>query len=191
MKQVIFASTLSLFILGCSIKHPVADDYKQYLKNNTGERPLVKQGYQADYTLSEKTINHHYEFRSGLTGYANLWIIDFGKLLEDTLESKDVQRAFISFKKKQDHNASKGILIEYNLISYEFKNLEARVELEVTLYNNSKFIFSKAYQEKGVSQGGKMFWGGAFGMKNAIQQSTKSAIDKILQESFNDIMKKK
>lgn len=32
-----------------------------------------------------------------------------------------------------------------------------------------------------------MFWGGAFGMKNAIQQSTKSAIDQILIELINDL----
>jgi hypothetical protein len=45
----------------------------------------------------------------------------------------------------------------------------------------------KTYYKTGISQGGKMFWAGAFGMKNAIQQSTKSAIDQILYLALSDI----
>jgi hypothetical protein len=35
-----------------------------------------------------------------------------------------------------------------------------------------------------------MFWGGVFAMKNATQQSTKLALDKILGDFIQDINKK-
>jgi hypothetical protein len=47
--------------------------------------------------------------------------------------------------------------------------------------------FSGSYQEDGKTQGAKMFFGGAFAMKNAIQQSTKLAIDQILRKLIYDI----
>jgi hypothetical protein len=49
-------------------------------------------------------------------------------------------------------------------------------------------VFDETYLEKGKSQGSKMFWAGAFGMNNAIQQSTKNAIDKILVRALTDMM---
>jgi hypothetical protein len=50
-----------------------------------------------------------------------------------------------------------------------------------------KKIFSKSYQESGKTQGGKMFWAGAFGQKNAVQQSTKLALDEILRQLITDL----
>jgi hypothetical protein len=48
-------------------------------------------------------------------------------------------------------------------------------------------VFEKIYQADGATQGGKMFWGGAFAMKNAVQQSSKLAIDSILRQLINDL----
>ena len=53
-------------------------------------------------------------------------------------------------------------------------------------YCGGQALFSKAYQVEGQSQGGKMFWGGPFAMKNAIQQSTKLALDEILRDFIAD-----
>jgi hypothetical protein len=35
--------------------------------------------------MTPNTENHRYEFRSAMVGYANLWIIEFGKILDETL----------------------------------------------------------------------------------------------------------
>jgi hypothetical protein len=48
-------------------------------------------------------------------------------------------------------------------------------------------VFSKTYTQDGKTQGGKMFWGGAFAQKNAVQQSTKLALDEILRQLISDL----
>ena len=45
----------------------------------------------------------------------------------------------------------------------------------------------KTYREVGQQQTGKVLIGGAFAFKNAVQQSTKLALDKILQRLILDI----
>jgi hypothetical protein len=185
---------LGLFILcvavscgGCSIKHMVSDDYPQYLVNNQDLSKFPKTQYMAEYLLTQNTINHHYEFRAAMTGYAHLWIVEFGKMMETTLESADMQAAFKRLTKAVGDGTSSAMIMKYDLIDYQFEGFEARVKLRVSVAKTGVTIFDKTYFEKGLSQGGKMFWAGAFGMKNAIQQSTKSAIDKVLIQSLNDM----
>lgn len=178
---------LVFFVTGCSIKHVVSDDYTQYLVNNEGNYPLPHTDFIAEYILTPNTANHNYEFRAVTTGYANLWVVKFGDILEKTLESKDVQSAFVKLSKAQGANAPGIIIIKYNLADYKFEEFEARVKLQISVLKDKSVIFDKTYFEKGISQGGKMFWAGVFGMKNAVQQSTKNAIDKILAQSIKDM----
>ena len=55
--------TLSL-VTGCTIKHPVAKDYSQYLANNKGEFVLPKTTIEADYEIASATETHKYEFHA-------------------------------------------------------------------------------------------------------------------------------
>jgi len=190
-----YIALMGLFILyiavscgGCSIRHMVSDDYPQYLLNNRDLSKFPKTQYTAEYLLTQNTINHHYEFRAATTGYANLWIVEFGKMMENTLESADIQAAFKKLTKAVGNDSSGAMIIKYDLSDYQFEGFEARVKMEISVTREGIVVFNKRYFEKGISQGGKMFWAGVFGMKNAIQQSTKSAIDKILIQSLNDMI---
>jgi len=177
-----------LFILtGCSINHPVADDYSQYLVNNKGGFQLPETDYTAEYRIAPETLNHRYEFRATTTGYANLWVVDFGRILVDTLQSNDVQAAFKSLSEASEPIPDGIMLLEFKLVDYKFEDFGAHVKLNVKMTLNGKTLIDKTYFKTGISQGGKMFWAGAFGMKNAIQQSTKSAIDQILSLAITDI----
>ncbi|MEH6579268.1 MAG: hypothetical protein V7731_19570 [Amphritea sp.] len=94
-KTYLFALLVTvIFSTGCSINHPVADDYTQYLENNEGMNVLPKSEMAAEYTVDQATKNHRYEFRAATVGYAHLWIVEFGKILDATLKSTDVQLAF-------------------------------------------------------------------------------------------------
>ncbi len=172
---------------GCTINHPIAQDYSQYLANNASEKSLPKSAMEVDYSFDEKTVNHRYEFRSATVGYANLWIVEFGHVLDATLESTYVQEAFNRLS-KANGNTSQGYLIVFKLIDYKFESHMARISLKISLTKDGSEVFTKTYNANGKSQGGKMFWGGAFAMKNAIQQSTKIALDKVLEAFINDIM---
>lgn len=172
-----------LALCGCSIRHDVVKDYPQYLSNNVGESQLPSTSSAETYSLSPATIAHHYEFRAGTTGYANLWMVDFGKMLDDTMQSTDVQKAFNGIRKS---NAKDDGLI-FTLDSYTFSGFGAHVSMHVAYFRDGSRVFNKRYRADGVSQGGKMFWGGAFAMKNAIQQSSKNAIDQILTDLIDDL----
>lgn len=183
----ILATCLMFLLGGCSIKHVVSDDYQQYLINNEGNYQFPKTDYEADYRLTPNTVNHSHEFRSTTTGYANLWIVRFGDVLEKTLQSNDIQRAFKKLSKAEGKDSTSPMVIEFNLVDYRFEGFEAQVTLQISTLKNEIVVFDNKYFEKGKSQGGKMFWAGAFGMKNAIQQSTKNAIDKILEKYLQDM----
>lgn len=178
---------LSIFLAtGCTIKHPIAKDYSQYLVNNKGESVLPKSQLEADYEITKKTESHRYEFRAATVGYAHLWIVEFGQMLDATLKSDDVQASFGKLV-KVNGSQQNGVLLTFNVENYEFKDHMAHVSLNINMVQDGNIIINKTYHAKGKSQGGKMFFGGPFAMKNATQQSTKLAIDDILRDFINDI----
>lgn len=174
-------------VTGCSIMHPVADDYGKYLENNkgTGQFQTVKVGDQ--YFMPAATQNHRYEFRSATVGYANVWVVEFGKVLDATMRSKDVVDALGILKKASAETQDAGTTITFDLQNYTFENHGAHVGLTISVKNAAGEIFRKTYNSDGKTQGGKMFWGGAFGMKNAVQQSTKLALDEIINSFIQDL----
>ena len=178
------AIALSAGVGGCSINHFVKDDYPQYLQNNVGASKLPATSFEAKYEVTPATAGHKYEFRSVMTGYANNWVVEFGQMLDATLQSKDVQGAFRKLDKRGTGEVAN--LLVFDLIAYSFGDFGAHVEMKVTVQRSGAPLV-KTYKADGVTQGGKMFWAGVFGMKNAIQQSTKDAVDKILVALITDL----
>lgn len=185
MRLIIVLLGVSLMV-GCTIKHPIAKDYPQYLANNKGQATLPKSTIEADYEIAASTEEHRYEFRAATVGYAHLWIVEFGQMLDATLQSEDVQASFGKLTKANGTAAQNPGVLRFNLENYEFKDHKAHVTLNISLEQDGKTVLNKTYHAAGNSQGGKMFFGGPFAMKNATQQSTKLAIDEILREFIND-----
>jgi len=185
-RSLILIAALAV-LTGCSTTHPVMDDYGQYLANNAGERKFeaVKAGDQ--YFLPEATQNHSYKFRSATVGYANVWLVEFGKILDATMQSKDVVDALGKVTKASTETQGAGNMIVFDLQKYSFENFGAHIVLTISVKNKQGDIFKKTYSADGTGQGGKMFWAGAFGMHNAIQQSTKLAMDEIISNFIRDL----
>lgn len=171
---------------GCSIMHPVAEDYQRYLSNNQGAVRFDTVRPADQYFLPAATQNHHYEFRAATTGYANVWVMEFGKVLDATMQSTDVIKAFGGLTKATAQSQVGNTLI-FNLDQYTFEDFGAHVTLTISVKNANGEIFKKTYSAKGKTQGAKMFFAGAFGMKNAIQQSTKLAMDDIITNLIRDL----
>lgn len=185
--RVFVACVVLSSISACTIRHEIASDYPEYLANNEGEAQLPQTDKASGYYLDPDTQSFTYEFRAVTTGYANLWVVDFGKMLDDTLNSRDVQGAFGGLKKTPELALGAGDVLIFKLNKYVFQNHAAEVSLSVSLSRAGIVTFSKSYSQIGQSQGGKMFWGGAFAQKNAVQQSTKLAIDEILRQLIADL----
>ncbi|MFZ0890417.1 MAG: hypothetical protein WA005_18405 [Candidatus Binataceae bacterium] len=185
--RVIFVIIVGIGASGC-ITHFIAADYPKYLSNQVGSSQLPKTNLQADYSMTPETESNRYEFRSWMAGYANLWVVEFGQILDQTLQSEEVQNAFRRLKwRSPDTNEASSNLLVFDLIRYEFNDFGAHVELKISLRSNGTELLSRTYKADGRTQGGKMFWGGVWAMKNAIQQSTKSALDDILRNLISDL----
>jgi hypothetical protein len=186
MEKIFAISALVLIVLttGCSINHPIAKDYDQHLVKYGTETTLPKSEMEAEYLIGSKTENHNYQFRAATVGYAHVWIVEFGKILDKTINHDYVQSAFGKLEKGAGSN---GNLVEFELESFEFKNYRAYTALNIKVLNSGSEIFNKTYRSEGGSQGGQMWGAGPFGMKNATLKSTKNSIDKILEQFINDV----
>ncbi len=183
----ILVLALGVAIGGCSIRHEVSADYPQYLANNRGAAEFPRIGQAAVYFLDPETTNHHLEFRAVTAGYGNLWIVEFGKMLDDTLQEPEIQSQFTSFGRVYDLAATSDLLIIFRLDEYRFEDFGAHVTLAIKATRGAQTLVARDYQADGRTQGGKVFWGGVFAMKNAIQQSTKNALDTILRQFLTDL----
>ncbi|MDQ2077619.1 hypothetical protein [Marinimicrobium sp. ABcell2] len=189
MKKMACVLALLFIVLtaGCTINHPVAIDYDRHLANYGAETVLSHTELDAEYFIADETKNHSYQFRAGSVGYAHLWIVEFGKILDQTLSADYVQSAFGKLKKSE---GGAGNLIEFELEDFEFKNYRAYTTLNIKVLNSNTEIFNKTYRSEGGAQGGQMWVGGPFAMTNATLKSTKQSIDNILEEFINDVNSK-
>ncbi len=185
--RICLVVTIAIGISACTFQHYIEEDYPEYLVKNAGTSNLPKTDKASEYALSPETQQHRYEFRSAMTGAANTWIVEFGRILDDTMMSSDVQTAFGSIRKISDTSDGSGNLLIFDLQHYTFMDFSAHVSLKVSLSRSNQVVFSKIYSRDGKTQGGKMFWGGVFAQKNAVQQSTKDAIDTILRDLILDL----
>jgi hypothetical protein len=180
-----------LMLSACALPHYIHSDYAQYLTNNRGQTAFPRISAKTYYYLHPQTQNHRKEIRSVMTGYANQWIVEFGPILDYTMQFGDIHQAFVSLEKTDVPLQINDLLLSFRLVDYRFEGFEATVNLKITATHKGTILFEKPYEATGRSQGGKMFWGGAFAMKNAIQQSTKLALDSILTRFMGDLRDQK
>jgi len=170
---------------GCTTQ--IHSDYPQYLANNHGGADFPNVAKPVEYYLDPKTDNHSVPITSTMAGVGSKWIVQFGRVLDATMKSGEIEATFASVHKTGTRKDVIGLLVVFSLQNYQFSGFEATTALNISAYTDGREILSKAYVATGISQGGKIFWGGGFAMKNAIQQSTKNAIDTILAEFIADL----
>lgn len=183
----VYLTFMVFFLSACSIRHDIHKDYPQYLAKHSGKANFSTTDLADAYYITPSTKKHKYEFRAVMTGYGHLWIVDFGQMLEDTLSSEEVQIAFDGLENVKSPDGGTGGTLVFHLLNYKFDDFCAQISIKVSLLRSGEVVFDKIYTKRGVSQGGKMFWGGAFAQRNAVQQSTKYAVDDILRELISDL----
>jgi len=160
VRQIAVMVATILMLSACALPHYVHSDYAQYLANNRGQIAFPRISVKAYYYLDEKTQNHQKEIRSIMTGYANQWIVEFGPILDSTMQFGDIHQAFISLEKSDAPSQPNDLLLLLKLVDYRFEGFEATVNLKITATYKGTILFEKPYEATGRSQGGKMFWGG-------------------------------
>ena len=186
MKQrLIIAFLLCLWTIllsgGCTTR--VDYDYHPYLENNHSQVVYPHIAAVFGYGFSPKVYQEEDRIYSVMGGIFNLWDINMHTILSETFKSDDIQNIFIKLY-RNDFEKNKIIIDD---VAYEFKHCRAYINIRIeTILNNRKRIV-KEYHAQGRPQRGKMYWGKNFAMKNAIQQSTKTAMDDVFLQYFTDL----
>jgi len=179
------AAAAVLVLQGCA--HTLTADYGQYLQNNAGRMTFDRANVATQYTMTPSTRAHRYEFRSVAAGAANTWVVEFGQVIDGTMQSPDVRAALGAMNPVGESEGNQGGTIVFHLRRYAFENFQANVDLSIAVKRDGKEVFQKNYLAQGLSTSGRTIAGGAFAIKSAVQTSTKSAVDQILTRFFQDV----
>ena len=140
--------------------------------------------------IDPATISAKIPIRSFMTGIAHSWEAEPGDMLKQVADI-ELPQMFASYQFASayaDPPPGPWIFVELTIPSYKFEDFHATVSVTVTAYDrNRKHILQKTYTAEGETQGAKMFWTGAFGMKSAIRQSSLDAFKKVFANLRADL----
>ncbi len=143
--------------------------------------------------IDQHTLANKVPIRAFMSGIANSWEVEPGDMLKQVADIELPQmfaRYDFSNTYKEPANGAKWIILELAIPSYRFEDFRASVSVSATAYEpGRRQLLQKTYSAEGETQGGKMFWGGAFAMKSAIRQSSLDAYKKIFAELRADLMR--
>jgi hypothetical protein len=173
----------AMFLLGACAHHPVAFDRASYTVNAERSNEAVIA------VIDRATLDQSVDIHSFMTGIANVWEAKPGQMLKQVA---DVELPQIFGEYRHDlsrgGNTSGAWILEMTVPTYSFANFRATVAVRVVAIRpQGKTAFEKTYSAAGITQGGKMFWGGAFGMKSAIRQSSLAAYQDVFKQLRADL----
>ncbi|MFO1431014.1 MAG: hypothetical protein U1F76_12850 [Candidatus Competibacteraceae bacterium] len=135
------------------------------------------------------TLNRVVSIRSFMTGIAHSWDAQPGEMLKQVADIELPQMFnHYQFATSYPQPQNQAIVLELSIPNYQFANFRADISVHAIAYGPNKVeLLDKTYTASGETQGGKMFWGGAFGMKSAVRQSSLDAYQKIFVQLRGDL----
>lgn len=149
-----------------------------------------RQNVSVTAVIPQETLTNKVPISAFMTGIAQTWEVEPGDMLKQVTDIELPQMfAQYEFSNTYKEAPPQGIVLELAIPSYQFEDFRAKVKVEATAYEGArKQLLKKTYSAEGESQGAKMFWGGAFGMKSAIRQSSLDAYKKIFAALRADLV---
>jgi hypothetical protein len=143
--------------------------------------------------MDNKTLNNEVTIKSWMTGIGQDWNAQPGQMVKQVADIEFPQM-FESYEFlevfREPQKGTSDITMKIGVLKYEFANFQATFTLLAKVYGDDKrVLLDKSYTETGMSQGAKMFWGGAFAMKSAVRQSSFDALKKIFASLRRDLAK--
>lgn len=140
--------------------------------------------------MDRHTLNKEVSIKSFMTGIAHSWDAQPGQMVKQVADI-ELPQMFKDYRFSEVYpEAPPHITLEITIPKYEFASFRATFILRAKAYSaDKKVYFDNSYTEVGVSQGAKMFWGGAFAMKSAIRQSSFGALKNIFASLRRDLAK--
>lgn len=139
--------------------------------------------------LDPATEANRVPIRAFMTGIAHSWEAEPGAMLRDVADVEFPQM-FASYRVVPEYEEppGSGVTLALTVPHYQFAEFHATTTVRAIAYAPGRTVlFDRSYTESGPTQGAKMFWGGAFGMKSAIRQSSFAAYKKIFERLRSDL----
>lgn len=187
MKRLISFLILSLGFCGCA--HEVAFQDAHYDIGGT------RDAHRVTVVIDSKTLASKEVINSGMAGVVNDWEVQPGEMLKQVSDIEFPQM-FESYTLQTSYPAelpdADRAIIELSIVQYDFSDFHAKITIRVVVSKiepGKRILLDRTYHGAGPSQGGKMFWGGAFSMKSAIRQSSIDAYKKIFRQIREDLIR--
>lgn len=180
------AALLGVTLLtGCAMHHPVAF---QQLRD-----PITTRSYPDGLVavVSPETLAQKVEIRSLLAGAGQRWDVEPGVMLRQVADA-ELPQMFRYYRLASAYAVpAKGrrrMILVLTVPRYAFAHFHATITVHANAYGHGhRLLFSHDYTASGTSQGAKMYWAGAFGMKSALRQSSLDAYHQIFQRLRGDL----
>ena len=151
-----------------------------------------KQNAAMVVVIDQATLDQTVDVHSWMTGIAHSWDARPGQMLKQVADV-ELPQMFSSYEVTATYQpptggADRPLALQLTVPSYRFENFHATVTVRAIAHGSSEApLFDKTYTKDGDTQGGKMFWGGAFAMKSAIRQSSYDAYKKVFADLRQDL----
>jgi len=142
--------------------------------------------------IDQATLDQTVEVHSWMTGIAHSWDARPGQMLKQVADV-ELPQMFSWYELTPAYRppaagAARPLALQLTVPSYRFENFHATVSVHAIARGSGEAsLFEKTYTKDGDTQGGKMFWGGAFAMKSAILQSSHDAYKKVFADRRQDL----
>jgi len=141
--------------------------------------------------IDAQTLKMKVPINSFMTGAAHTWEVEPGDMLKQVADIELPQM----FSKYDFTNSlpaldaqGRHIVVEFRNLDYTFTEFHAAVAVRVRVTDQKgRELLEKVYSAQGITEGSKMFFGGAFAMKSAIRQSSLAAYKKIFEQLRSDL----
>lgn len=175
---------LAVGTTGC-ISHPVTFQNASYATGASHQPASVVA------VIDQDTLTRKVRIKSWMTGIANNWEAEPGDMLKQVADIELPQMFSVyefSVRDRAPPGSGPGVVLALAIPSYDFADFHATITVNATANGrDGKLLFEKAYRAEGATQGSKMFWAGAFGMKSAIRQSSLDAYKQIFAQMRGDL----
>ncbi len=141
--------------------------------------------------MNSRTLNDQVTIKSFMTGIGQNWNAQPGLMVKQVAEIEFPQM-FNEYQfrevSQEPEKGTSNLTMKIGIPKYVFASFRATFVLHAKVYgDNKRVLLDKSYTETGMSQGAKMFWGGAFAMKSAVRQSSFDALKKIFTALRHDL----
>ena len=192
--KIVHAGLAALMLVGAGCAHQVTFDRPAEYTISASRQEVGVTAVIDQNTLTNKVV-----IRT-LTGVvihmfmipiAHTWEVEPGDMLKQVANIELPQmfsRYELATAYVEPAPGPRWIVLEFTIPSYQFEEFRAKVSVTATAYDRGRRqLLQKTYSAEGETQGAKMYWARAFGMKSAIRQSSLDAYKKVFAEIRSDL----